>query len=236
VHLCVGGAPRTARRYRGKDVVEWLDQMGYYSMPVHEHPLKDRVRAKANHYVTGRGGGRDIDLRKFASEGMRLYGRLSSVTGTRLEFQQDLTKNLDAADAVCESIKTTIDNFLAQRGIDAPAEPRYVPLWKSDEDPRSLDLAESGITSVVWSVGFKSDYRWVEIPVFDGKGYPVHERGVTTVTGLYFLGLPWLYTWGSGRFSGVAADALHVADKIRARLEPGKAAHDQSLNVLALGS
>jgi putative flavoprotein involved in K+ transport len=40
VHLCVGGAPRTARRYRGKDVVAWLHEMGYYSMPVHEHPLQ----------------------------------------------------------------------------------------------------------------------------------------------------------------------------------------------------
>src|SRR5260370_2561350 len=47
VHLCVGGAPRTARRYRGKDVVVWLHQMGYYNMPVNEHPLKDRLPAQA---------------------------------------------------------------------------------------------------------------------------------------------------------------------------------------------
>src|SRR6202041_1408437 len=86
VHLCVGGAPRPARRYRGKDVVDWLHDMGYYDKPIHQHPLKERVRAKANHYVTGRDGGRDIDLRKLAMEGMQLYGRLKDVNGTQLKF------------------------------------------------------------------------------------------------------------------------------------------------------
>jgi putative flavoprotein involved in K+ transport len=210
--------------------------MGYYSMPVHEHPLKDRVRSKANHYVTGRGGGRDIDLRKFAAEGMCLYGRLDSAKGSRLEFQPDLSKNLDGADSVSESIKNTIDGFIASRGIEAPVEARYTPVWRPESEPRALDLMEAGITSVVWSVGFRTDYRFVEIPVFDGKGYPVHERGVTTVSGLFFLGLPWLYTWGSGRFSGVAADAEYIAERVLSRIEPAKAASDRSLNVLALGS
>lgn len=73
MHLCTGSAPRTARRYRGRDVVDWLHDMGYYDMPIHEHPQQERVRGKANHYVTGRDGGRDIDLRKFASEGMPVY-------------------------------------------------------------------------------------------------------------------------------------------------------------------
>lgn len=74
VHLCVGSAPRSPRRYRGKDVVEWLDRMGYYDLSVAEHPQKEQVRAKTNHYVTGRDGGREIDLRQFALEGMQLYG------------------------------------------------------------------------------------------------------------------------------------------------------------------
>jgi len=76
VHLVVGNAPRVARFYRGRDVTDWLDDLGYYRMPVTEHPRREAVRAQANHYVTGRDGGRDIDLRKFALEGMRLHGRL----------------------------------------------------------------------------------------------------------------------------------------------------------------
>ena len=236
VHLCVGGAPRTARRYRGKDVVDWLADLGYYDMPVHEHPQKERVRAKANHYVTGRDGGRDIDLRKFANEGMQLHGRLRDVQGSQLTFAEDLAQNLDQADNVADSIKNTIDKFIVEHGIDAPTEPRYVPVWTPDGVPLEIDYAEAGITTVIWSAGFRTDYSWVEIPLFDGKGYPVHQRGVTTVPGLYFLGLPWLYTWGSGRFSGIARDAEFLAEYVQARHNAGYPPAAPSLNELALGS
>jgi len=61
----------------------------------------------------------------------------------------------------------------------------------------------------------------VHLPAFDGRGYPTHTRGVTSVPGLSVLGLPWLYTWGSGRFSGIARDAEHLAGHIGGRLASG---------------
>ncbi|MDP9151730.1 MAG: MSMEG_0569 family flavin-dependent oxidoreductase [Myxococcota bacterium] len=236
VHLCVGSAPRTARRYRGKDVVEWLDAMGYYAIPVHEHPLKERVRAKANHYVTGRDGGRDIDLRQFALEGMQLHGRLHHVRSSTLELASDLAHNLDQADEVSDSIKASIDAFIASHGIEAPTEPRYAPPWQPRDDVRTLDVRAAGITTVVWCTGFRSDYRWLEVPIFDGAGYPSHQRGVTSTPGLYFVGLPWLHTWGSGRFSGVARDAEYIAECIETRC--GNASHPSAtaLNEFGLGS
>jgi putative flavoprotein involved in K+ transport len=211
--------------------------MGYYRMPVHEHPLKERVRAKANHYVTGRDGGRDIDLRQRAKEGMRLYGRLVGVRDGRVALAPDLRQNLDQADTVAESIKTTVDKFIAHHRIDAPMEARYIPVWEPSDEPRELDLAAADITTVIWATGFRTDYGWIELPIFDGRGYPVHKRGVSAAEGLYFLGLPWLYTWGSGRFSGVAADAAFLAEQIGGRLRlaiPSDAA--APLNELALGS
>jgi putative flavoprotein involved in K+ transport len=236
VHLCVGSAPRTARRYRGKDVVEWLHEMGYYNMPVHEHPLKERVRAKANHYVTGRGGGRDIDLRKFALEGMKLYGRLLGVSGSLLRLGDDLKQNLDQADSVAESIKTTIDKYIEAKQLTAPPEQRYRPLWEPAAACLELDYVSADINTVIWSVGFRTDYSWIEVPIFDGKGYPSHRRGVTSVSGIYFLGLPWQYTWGSGRFSGVGLDARFLADCIEARLGGSAPEAVRMLNELALGS
>lgn len=217
VHLCVGSAPRVARRYRGKDVVEWLDDLGYYDLPVHEHPLKEGIRARSNHYVTGRDGGRDIDLRKSALEGMQLYGRLLDIDGNRLTFARDLKTNLDNADAVSESIKDTIDRHIERSGISAPLEARYVPVWEPEREVTELDYVAANISTIVWSTGFASNFRWIELPAFDGKGYPTHERGVTSVAGLYFLGLPWLYTWGSGRFSGIARDAAYLSDAIANR-------------------
>jgi putative flavoprotein involved in K+ transport len=246
VHLSVGSAPRVARRYRGRDVVAWLDAMGYYAKGIGDFPDAESVRLRANHYVTGRDGGHDIDLRAFARDGMRLHGRLTAVTGGRLRFADDLRQNLDRADAVSESIKDSIDAFITASGINAPADPRYTPVWQppaaragsgsspagSGSSPASaspsgssspgssssatsgLDLDRAGIGSVIWCTGFGRDYRWVDVPVFDGRGYPAHERGVTNCPGLYFIGLPWLHTWGSGRFSGVGHDARYLAKRV----------------------
>jgi putative flavoprotein involved in K+ transport len=210
VHLCVGGAPRVARRYRGRDVVAWLEEMGHYDLPVDQHPLQEGVRAKANHYVTGRDGGRDIDLRVFARDGMSLHGRLLEIDHGKLSFGADLKHNLDQADTTSENIKRGIDKYIEQNAIEAPSEPPYSPVWEPEAGSPELDLTEAGITTVIWSMGYQSAYGWVELPAFDGKGNPTHTRGVSTVPGLYFVGLPWLYTWGSGRFSGVSRDADYV--------------------------
>ncbi|MFD5074542.1 MSMEG_0569 family flavin-dependent oxidoreductase [Streptomyces sp. NPDC058371] len=216
VHLAVGSAPRVARFYRGRDCVAWLDDLGYYAKDIGEFDDAGAVRMRVNHYVTGRDGGRDIDLRAFARDGMRLYGRLTGIDSTQLDFADDLKVNLDRADAVAEGIKDSIDAYIAAQGIDALDEPRYVPVWEPSEQLSSLDLEASGITSVVWSTGFARDHRWVEIPAFDGRGYPMHWRGATSTPGLYFLGLPWQYSWGSGRFEAVGRDAEFLANHIDA--------------------
>jgi putative flavoprotein involved in K+ transport len=236
-YLCVGDAPRVARRYRGKDVVEWLHLMGYYDLPVHEHPLREGVRDKTNHYVTGRDGGRDIDLRQRALEGMELYGRLLDVRGDRLICADDLALCLDRADQVSESIKTSIDGFIAKKAIDAPEERRYQPPWSPPQERPELDFRAAGVTSIVWCIGFRTDYSWIDLPLFNGRGQPTHIRGVSPVSGIYFLGLPWLFTWGSGRFSGVARDAEYLAEHIKARI--GLAGPDRNLaavNEAAIGT
>lgn len=223
VHLCVGEAPRVARRYRGRDVVEWLHLMGYYDIPVDEHPLREGVRDKTNHYVTGRDGGRDIDLRLRANEGMQLYGRLLDMRDGIARFAPDLARNLDIADEVNESIKRSIDGWIARNAIEAPTEAPYAPPWTPPVERTALDCREAGITSIVWCIGFRMNFGWVEAPVFDERGLPRHRRGITGQDGLYFLGLPWLHSWGSGRFSGIARDSEHVADAIVRHLEQGRA-------------
>jgi len=214
VHLCVGSAPRVSRFYRGRDVVDWLHDMGHYDLPVTQHPMHEGVRGKANHYVTGRDGGRDIDLRKFANEGMALHGHMSAVEGEKIGFSADLKRNLDEADRVNESIKDGIDNFIADRKLDAPVEARYVPVWHPPEADPPINLAAEGIVAIIWCVGYAPDFSWVHLPVFTGRGSPSHIRGVTAIPGLYFLGLPWLHTWGSGRFASVARDASYLAHHI----------------------
>jgi putative flavoprotein involved in K+ transport len=178
------------------------------------------ARREPNHYVTGRDGGHDIDLRAHALSGMNLHGRLTHIAHGRLHFDGDLRERLEAADAVAERIKDTIDAWIADNGIEAPTEDRYQPVWEppaAADSPTELDLHDAGIRSVVWATGFRSDWSWVDIPGFLREGYPRYERGICDVNGLYVLGLPWLWTWGSGRFAGVARDAHHVTERIAAR-------------------
>lgn len=214
VHLALGSAPRVARFYRGRDCVAWLHDMGVYDVPVQQQSGGLTKRESTNHYVTGRDGGRDIDLRRFAIEGMGLFGRLIGSDDGVLRFAPTLERSLDAADAVAESIKNDIDAYIERCGIDAPLEVRYDPVWRPEAEPETLDLERAGIRSIIWSIGYSADFRWVHAGVFDGAGHPTHHRGVTAVEGLHFLGLPWLHTWGSGRFAGIARDAGHLADQL----------------------
>ncbi|MCY0965466.1 MSMEG_0569 family flavin-dependent oxidoreductase [Parathalassolituus penaei] len=216
VFLATGDAPRVARFYRGKDVVEWLYDMGYYDISVKEHPLGKNVAAKTNHYVTGRDGGRDIDLRKFATEGMELYGLMTDFDGENLIFRPDLAANLQKADDTYNNINARIDAWIEQQGIETAEGPsRYEPVWQVPEERTTLNLAESGITSILWCIGFRPDFSWLDAPVFNGQGHPKHDRGITQQSGLYFLGLPWLHTWGSGRFGAVKQDADYLCKAIK---------------------
>ena len=236
VHLCVGGAPRSPREYRGKDVVEWLDQLGYYDLSIDRHSDPESVKNKTNHYLTGRDGGHEIDLRQFATEGMQLYGSLQDIKGDSLKFKPNLKHNLDRADDVYESIKRTIDEYIDRHNINAPTEPKYQPVWQPETEVLELDYQKNNITSVIWCIGYQTDFSWVKIPVFDGRGYPSHDRGVTSIRGLYFLGLPWLYTWGSGRFSGIARDAEYLSDYIAKRTKYAYPGTLLAVNEAAIGS
>lgn len=218
VHLAVGEAPRVARSYRGRDCMTWLADMGVYDVPVAEYPGGSVAREKTNHYVTGRGGGRDIDLRRFALEGMHLYGRAVDGDGDSIEFAPTVGSALDAADAVYNSICADIDRYIDEQGLTAGTPSRYEPVWRPGEEMTRVDLAEASVTSIVWCIGYRTDYRWIHASAFDGAGRPMHTRGISEVNGLSFIGLPWMHTWGSGRFLGMERDAAHLVDAIAADL------------------
>ncbi|MBJ7337410.1 MSMEG_0569 family flavin-dependent oxidoreductase [Mycolicibacterium sp.] len=216
VHLAVGSAPRVARFYRGRDCMTWLAEMGLYDKAAPEYPGGKAAIEKTNHYVTGRDGGRDIDLRRFGLEGMRLYGTLSDGKDARLTFEPSLRDALDKADAVYNSILSDIDAHIERKGLGESVAPatRYRAVWQPDTEVTELDLAAEGITSIVWAIGYRPDYRWIQASAFDGGGRPMQNRGVTEVEGLAFVGLPWMHTWGSGRFLGIDRDAKHIAETI----------------------
>jgi putative flavoprotein involved in K+ transport len=93
--------------------------------------------------------------------------------------------------------------------------------------PRTLDASGSTLTfgdgtkveveTVIWATGFRLDHSWIDLPVFDEAGQVMHERGVTELPGLYFIGLPWQHTRGSSLLGFVKEDAEYLAEQIAAR-------------------
>ncbi|MGI9371277.1 MAG: MSMEG_0569 family flavin-dependent oxidoreductase [Hyphomicrobiales bacterium] len=210
VHLCVGNAGRIPRRYRGRDILEWDDITRYFDLVVDDHPKGHDIRFQPHPHMTGRDGGRTIDLRQFALDGVHLYGRLADVTGTTVHFEDNLAASLDFADEMCRQNAKDIDEYIAQSGISAPEPDLDAVEWQPNKQPLHLDLVDAEVTTVIYATGFGRDFSWLNVPVFDDTGYPRYKRGVTDIAGLYFVGLHWMHTQGSGLFYGVGRDAEHV--------------------------
>jgi putative flavoprotein involved in K+ transport len=220
VYLSVGSAGRLPRRYRGKDVVWWADRLGMYDKTVDQLPSpKDRFAA--NPHLSGKAGGRTLNLHQFARNGVTLFGHLQQAQDTQVFFAPDLRETLAKADKVAADFKTAVDKYVQETGLDAPDEVSFAAPEPQDghevEQTTALNLASAGIKTVIWATGYRMDFRWIGVPVFDQDGYPIQRRGVTAYPGLYFLGLPWLHTLKSGLFFGVGEDAAHIAADLAAR-------------------
>ena len=89
----------------------------------------------------------------------------------------------------------------------------------SERNVSFADGTELLVDAVIWATGFGLDHTWIDLPVFESQGGVVHERGVTAMPGLYFVGLPWQHTRGSALLGWVKDDAEYIARQI-ASLRP----------------
>jgi putative flavoprotein involved in K+ transport len=213
VYLSVGPHDRPPRAYRGRDFVWWLGVLGKWDM-VSPAPGTEHVTIS----VSGAYGGRTIDFRRLAEEGITLVGRTQSFSDGVLHFADDLADNLAGGDANYLSLLDEADAYIASHGLDLPEEPdardfAAAPVCVT-EPLTELDLVAGGVASIIWATGFSVDYSWLNVDAFDDQGKPRHQRGVSPVPGIYFLGLPWLSRRGSSFIWGVWHDAKHLADQI----------------------
>jgi putative flavoprotein involved in K+ transport len=172
-----------------------------------------RLRFACNPHMSGHGGGHDTDLRRFASEGIRLVGRFRSGDGEHATFAEGLEDELRFADGFFdERFRPLFEKYAERKGLDLPLDDRE-PFDHTVPDVTDLDLAAEGISSVVWTTGYAPDYAWLELPVMDEFGVPRHVRGVSEVPGLTFLGLLFQLDNASANLTGVARDAEYLASR-----------------------
>ncbi|WP_216086344.1 flavin-containing monooxygenase [Marinomonas posidonica] len=213
VYLSVGPHDRPPRSYRGRDFVWWLGVLGKWDAPA-AAPDAEHVTIA----VSGAHKGITIDFRELANNNITLLGRTHAFTNGTLSFSNDLVQNIEKGDENYLSLLEEADAYIEKNGLDLPEEPsakRILPQPECMLNPiRELDLAASGITTIIWATGFKSDYSWLDLDVFDDKGAPQHQRGVTALSGIYFVGLPWLSRRGSSFIWGCWHDAKYIADHI----------------------
>lgn len=219
VYLSVGPHDRPPRRYRGHDFVWWLGKLGVWDLKV-PAPNTEHVTIA----VSGAYGGQTVDFRRLAARGMMLLGRAEAFQDGVMRFSSDLAHNIARGDANYLSLLDMADAYAAEHGLDLPEEPearRIEPDPDCMTNPLlALNLAEAGVTSIIWATGYAQDFGWIETDAFDEKGRPVHERGVSRVPGLYFIGLPWLSRRASSFIWGVWHDADYLAGHIAERRQP----------------
>lgn len=210
VFLCVGSAGRAPRRYRGKDVVEWLYQIGFFDITPDKLPVpKEKF---ATPHVSGSNGGHTLNLHQFARDGVTLLGHLRGAASDTISLAPDLHETLARVDQFEHEVQKMIDGYVQANGLDAPAE--ALPQLRDGYEQslvEELDLKAAGIKTVIWATGYTYDFGLVKMPVFDGDGFPIQTRGVTSHAGLYFVGMPWMPSLKTGILAGVGEFAEHIA-------------------------
>ena len=216
VFLSVGPHDRPPRAYRGRDFVWWLGALGHWDARAREPGMEHVTIA-----VSGARGGHTVDFRNLAAGGITLLGRTGAWRDGVLSVAPDLAQNIRQGDANYLSVLRTADAYAAAHGLDLPPEPQAHHIGPDPDcmttPVQELDLARQGITAIVWATGFALDFGWLKVDAFDAQGRPDHDRGVSRVPGLYFLGLPWLARRASPFIWGVWHDAAYLAEHISAR-------------------
>lgn len=214
VFLSTGKAGRVQRRYRGRDIIDWLDTIGFFKLSYDQLP-PGTPKFYGIPHISGRRGGYTINLHQFARDGITLLGHIREIRNTTVTIAPDLHENLEFADQFDLHSLNEIDSYIQGNNLELPKQ--EVALLKDGFEQtiiEELDLRKEKIETIIWANGYIYNYNFVKLPVRDRDGYPVQIGGVTNYKGLYFVGLPWMPTEKSGFLLGVGDHARFIASKI----------------------
>ena len=221
VTLSVGEHVRLPRVYRGRDICWWMDTTGL--MDTHYTEVDDlkRTRKVASLQLMGSESRANIDLNSLAADGVRVVGRLQALDGQKGVLSGGLRNHCALADLKMKRLLQSIDQWIDAAGIADQFEPpkAFADTYLDENTPLSIDLIHENIKTVVWATGYRPDYSWLQLPVFDRKGAIRHEGGrATDVDGLYVMGLPFMRRRKSSYIDGVGDDAADLTADLVSKL------------------
>ena len=224
VYFSISKAPRLPRRYRGRDFMDWFLEMGQWDLRTDE--VEDpTVLTATNPLISGVGPlGHSVSYQQLAREGVHLMGRFEDVVGDEVITDDRVVEYIRNADAKSQELRDNIDGFIEEHALTAPPpDPDPGDRSLAADDPvdylTRLDLKAAGVGSIVWCTGFTADFSWIDLPVTEPNGMPVHQNGEAPVPGIYFIGFPWLSKRKSGVVLGIDEDARHITELILQRLD-----------------
>ncbi len=210
VILSCGRAPWVPRRMGGHDAVWWIIESGFWNRTPAQLP-SPAARLLSNPLTTGHDGGHDLHYRTLHEIGVELVGRYLGAEDGSVRFGDDLAQSMQAGDDLARVFMKWVGALCEKRGLEIPWE---VPEAANFTSRTTLDLEREGVTTVIWTTGFRPDYGWVHADVLDDMGFPIQTDGRSDVPGLYFMGVHFQRKAQSAVLYGVGEDAEIVATHI----------------------
>ncbi|MBZ0162257.1 MAG: NAD(P)-binding domain-containing protein [Notoacmeibacter sp.] len=227
VTIAAGRHVRVPRRYRGRDIMAWLDACGF--LDERRPPDADgrQLIRQPSLQLIGHPEGHSLDLPRLAERGVRVVGHAIGAAGGTAAIAPDLSHECAAAEDRRRKLLARIDAFVDHAGLDVPADPlAWARPGPTGSNVARIDLKAAGIRTIVWATGYRRSYAWLQIPVLDEVGEIRNTGGVSEVPGLFTLGLPFMRRRSSTFIDGVGRDAWELVADIARHLKhlPQKAA------------
>ena len=223
VTLAVGEHIRAPRMYRGRDLEWWMDQAGVLDERYDEIDDIDRARRVPSLQLTGTPDFSTLDLNALTAKGANLIGRLMGINDGKGQFSGSLRNQCDLSDLKMDRLLDTCDEWATAAGLagDVAPPPRFEPTRPAASPPLGMDFAREGVKSIVWATGFRPDFSWLEVDVFDRKGRIRHDGGACDHPGLYLMGMQYLRRRKSALIDGAGDDARDLSAHLAGHLDGG---------------
>ena len=216
VTLAAGEHIRVPRVYRGRDILWWMDITGVHDERYDEIEDINRARKIPSFQLVGTPQRATLDINALTDIGVNLIGKFAGIQDGKAQFSGSLRNLCAMSDLKMNRLLNTFDEWATENGLDDEVEaPHRLPdTTVEDSPPLGMNLTDGRISTILWATGYRPDYSWLDVPVFDRKGQIRHDGGIVDQPGLYLMGMQFLRRRKSALIDGAGDDARDLSDHL----------------------